>query len=139
MKRSLAPFATTLSALSAGALIIAGAFATPVLAQGAPSAILPQGAPPAALPNTEYGEHHKNVEEFGDFLDNNPDVQKDLSKHPDLIHNPDYVNSHPDLKNYLQSHPQAAKRFEAHPHHFMHRERHYEHSVKRYDKKHHTD
>jgi hypothetical protein len=132
MKRSLAPFVIT---LSAGALIIAGAFITPALAQGAPSAILP----PAALPNTEYGEHHKNVEEFGDFLDNNPNVQKDLSKHPDLIHNPDYVHSHPDLKNYLQSHPQAAKRFEAHPHHFMHRERHYEHSVKRYDKKHHTD
>jgi hypothetical protein len=133
MKRSLVLFATT---LGAGALFLVSPAVKPVSAQGAPSAILPQNAA-APFPNNEYGAHHKNVEEFGDFLDSNPDIRNDLDKHPDLIRNPNYINNHPQLKSYLQSHPQAAKRFEEHPHRFMHRERRFERAEQRYDKKHH--
>lgn len=87
------------------------------------------------MPNDYYGRHHKNVEEFGDFLDSNPAIAQDLSKHPRLIRDPNYVKSHPELQSYLQSHPGVAERFEKHPVRFMHREHRYDKSAARYDKR----
>ena len=143
MKNSASLFAITLATV---ALIGAGPWTSSARAQGAPSAILPGGNPPpmpngnaGPMPNTEYGRHHKDVEKFGDFLDSNPSIAQDLNKNPRLIRNPQYVDSHPELKSYLQSHPDVARRYEKHPVAFMHREHRYDKSAARYERKHHEN
>lgn len=63
------------------------------------------------------------VRSFDAFLDDNPDIDGDLSKNPALIRDAAYLNSHPDLREYLRRHPAVAADLRESPRAFMWRER----------------
>lgn len=87
-------------------------------------------------PETEYGEGHPYVRDFNGYLDAHPDEAAALAKNPRLIHDPNYVASHPDLQAYLKAHPRMARTYEHHPNRFMRREKRYEKSEQRWEKHH---
>jgi hypothetical protein len=62
------------------------------------------------------------------YFDSHPEVAKELSKDPKLVDNPNYVNSHPGLKDYLEDHPKVREDIKSHPNAFMKRYRKYEKS-----------
>lgn len=113
----------TLTILSAA--LLTTALATPLMAQPAPPI------------NTEYGQHHQNVEGFDSYLDTHPEERKQLSENPHLIDNPTYMSRHPDLQGYMQQHPDEAHAFHRHPYAFEHREHVYNRSERRYERHHH--
>ncbi|PYV72935.1 MAG: hypothetical protein DMG96_24675 [Acidobacteria bacterium] len=59
------------------------------------------------------------------FLDRNPQIEKDLQKNPDLVNNPQYVNSHPELKRYLEGNPKIAADLKENPKAFIRNEKAY--------------
>jgi hypothetical protein len=114
MKRSL-------TLISAG-LLVAAMAATGVAQEGPPT--------------TPYRAHHQYVEGFDGYLDNHPDVRSELSAHPHLIDNPEYMAKHPELRDYMHDHPQAAATFRRHPDAFINREHVYNRSERRWDRRH---
>ena len=108
------------------AAFLAGSIATSAMAQESPNQPIP----------TEYGEDHPYVQHFDRYLDNHPDVTRELSRDPRLIDNPQFVRAHPELHQYLQRHPEMAETFRAHPDRFMHREHRYNRSEQRWDYRH---
>ena len=44
---------------------------------------------------------------FDVFAENHPGIAADLARHPSLVHDPDYMRSHPGLVQYLRSTPLA--------------------------------
>jgi hypothetical protein len=105
------------------ATLLTAALAAPAMAQ----------TPPI---NTNYGEHHQNVENFDGYLDQHQQEREEQHKNPELIDNPKYLAKHPDLNQYMQQNPQAAKAFKRHPYVFEHREHVYNRSEERYEKRH---
>src|SRR5919201_6491093 len=63
---------------------------------------------------------------FDQWLDKHHDVRSDLSKNPNLINDPAYLNKHPHLKTYLAQHPKTQEELKENPGAFMQRERSYE-------------
>ena len=59
------------------------------------------------------------------FLDRNPQIEKDLQRDPNLVNNPQYVNSHPDLKRYIERNPKIAADLKEKPRVFIRKERAY--------------
>jgi hypothetical protein len=113
----------TLTILSAA--ILTTALATPLMAQTAVAPV-----------NTNYGEHHQNVEGFDSYLDQHPDERKELARDPHLIDNPKYLEKHPDLQGYMHEHPHQSEAFKSHPSRFEHREHVYNRSERHYDRHH---
>lgn len=60
------------------------------------------------------------------YLDHHPGVARQLSQHPGLVDNKQYMASHPQLAGYLKSHPEVRKDIKEHPKAFMNRERQYQ-------------
>ena len=60
------------------------------------------------------------------YMDHHPGVARQLSQHPGLVDNKQYMASHPQLANYLKSHPEVRKDIKEHPKAFMNRERQYQ-------------
>jgi hypothetical protein len=112
----------TLTILSAA--LLTTALATPLMAQPVPPI------------NTEYGQHHPNVEAFDSYLDAHPEERKQLNENPHLIDNPKYLANHPDLQAYMQQNPKAAEAFRRHPYAFEHREHVYNRTEKRWERRH---
>jgi hypothetical protein len=56
---------------------------------------------------------------FGRFLDSHPEVAEQLSKHPDLVNDKQFVTSHPALQQFLRDHPQVADAYRNNPSLFM--------------------
>ncbi len=67
-----------------------------------------------------------DIAAFDQFLDNHPEVAKDLRKNPALVDDQQFVSSHPGLQEFLQSHPNIRKEIKAHPEAFMNKEKKYE-------------
>jgi hypothetical protein len=63
------------------------------------------------------------VKAFDDFLDKNPAIARDLSKHPELVNDPSYLKNHSALQNFLTMNPAIKQDLAEHPRVFMHRER----------------
>jgi hypothetical protein len=60
------------------------------------------------------------------YLDQHPEVAKELSRNPKLVDDPRYVNNHPGLKDFLEDHPKVREDIKSHPNAFMKRYRKYE-------------
>jgi hypothetical protein len=119
------PFLTTISAA-----LLTAALTAPAMAQTAPAI-----APVAPAP-TRYGEHHRHVQEFDAYLDQHPEVRRQLNRNPRLIDDPAYMAKHPDLHEYMVRHPRTAAAFRRHPNQFIHREHIYNRSERRWDARH---
>jgi hypothetical protein len=52
------------------------------------------------------------------FMQNHPEMEKQLAANPNLINDPKYLASHPDLDRYLAQHPGVAQEWRAHPSEF---------------------
>lgn len=70
-----------------------------------------------------YGAHP--LANTDNYFDQNPQVQQQLSQNPKLIDNPQFMASHPELREYLQTHPYARQQWQAHPYKFMKYENQY--------------
>jgi len=66
------------------------------------------------------------------YLDEHPEVTRQLEANPGLIDNRQYVEQHPGLHEYLENHPGVRTELREHPYRFMQAER----SVDRWDKAH---
>ena len=103
-------------------VITAGAILTaiPRLATG-------QNAP-AAVQAPDHDTTRAELRKFDGFLDNHPEVAEQLRKNPNLINNPKYIASHPQLHDFLEDHPRLREEIKENPRAFMNRERHFEKS-----------
>ena len=74
------------------------------------------------------GEDINNTElrNFDSFLDSHPQISKELQKNPGLLDDPNYLNSHPELKQFLSTHGGVRQQVKEHPQVFMRREQKYE-------------
>jgi hypothetical protein len=59
------------------------------------------------------------------YLDQHPEVARQLNTDPRLVDNRQYVDSHPGLHEFLETHPDARRDWKSHPFQFIHREDRY--------------
>ena len=71
-----------------------------------------------------YGAHP--LANTDNYLDQNPQLEEQLSRNPKLIDNPRFVASHPELHEYLQTHPHARQEWKSHPDKFIQHENQYD-------------
>ncbi len=95
------------------AAILAGAIAVPALAQERPVRMDPDITP-------------AEVANFDKFLDNHPDIAKELQANPVLVNDEEFREHHPRLREFFQNHPGVREELHEHPGQFMWREGHYE-------------
>ena len=60
------------------------------------------------------------------YLDDHPEVARQLEAHPGLVDNRRYMATHPGLRDFLEDHPTAAREWRQHPRRFMARENRYD-------------
>jgi hypothetical protein len=71
---------------------------------------------------------HGQLASFDWFLDNHPDIRRELMRHPGLVDNREYLEHHPELRGFLEKHPELREHLQEHPREFMEREARYEHA-----------
>ncbi|MGA8553301.1 MAG: hypothetical protein WB630_02690 [Candidatus Acidiferrales bacterium] len=57
--------------------------------------------------------------DFGGFLGEHSDIQKDLSRNPSVVKNHEYVQNHAELSAYLNAHPDVRDQLMANPQSFV--------------------
>jgi hypothetical protein len=70
----------------------------------------------------------RELQNFDNFLDTHPAVDKELTKNPRLIEDPSYISAHPELKTFLADHPGVREEMKETPRFFMHREEQFDKS-----------
>jgi hypothetical protein len=70
----------------------------------------------------------RELQNFDNFLDTHPAVDKELTKNPRLIEDPSYIAAHPELKTFLADHPGVREEMKETPRFFMHREEQFDKS-----------
>jgi hypothetical protein len=73
-----------------------------------------------------YPSHSQPAAFDNHYLDQHPEVARQLSADPRLIDDPRYVANHPGLRDYLANHPSLRSEFREHPDRFMADERRFE-------------
>jgi hypothetical protein len=108
--------------IAAGGLLIAGAMARPAAAQigEAPSWINP--AQVAVRTPDNHDLNWGEVARFDGFLDGHPWIARDLYRDPGAIRNPEFLNSHEELREFLTSHAEINEELRESPRWFMTRE-----------------
>lgn len=62
---------------------------------------------------------HDRMADFGGFLGNHSDIQKDLSRDPSAVKDPAYLQQHSELNAYLSAHPDVRSGLMADPQGFV--------------------
>lgn len=75
---------------------------------------------PAVNPNLEFAKQERT--RIDQFLDDHPNIAKDLAKNPWLINQSKYLKHHKELDRFLEEHPQVRKKAEADPPYFTERQ-----------------
>ena len=71
--------------------------------------------------DTRYRDPMRDhMADFGGFLHNHSDIQKDLSRNPSVVKDHEYVQNHADLDAYLNAHPDVRDELMANPQSFVH-------------------
>jgi len=81
------------------------------------------------LPNTGASDHDTNRTElnnFDRFLDDHPNVNRELKNNPNLINDPDWLAQHPETQEFLKNHPGVNEEIKENPTQFMNRETRFE-------------
>jgi phage-related protein len=68
----------------------------------------------------------QELNNFDNFLDRHPAIDKDLKGNPNLVKDPAYLSAHPELKEFLENHPGVREEIRENPSGFMKRERNFE-------------
>jgi phage-related protein len=74
----------------------------------------------AANPNPDLTR--QQVADMDRFLDNNPQIDRDLRRNPSLLTDADYLQDHPGLQSFLNQHPEMKEEIAENPRYFMQRE-----------------
>src|SRR6267378_3113201 len=64
----------------------------------------------------------RQVSTMDQFLDKNPNVDRDLRRNPGLVNNAGYLQQHPELQTFLNQHPNVKEEIAENPRYFMQRE-----------------
>src|ERR1700756_1933034 len=64
----------------------------------------------------------QQVADMDRFLDNNPQIDRDLRRNPSLLTDADYLQDHPALQTFLNQHPEMKEEITENPRYFMQRE-----------------
>src|SRR6267154_1561288 len=64
----------------------------------------------------------QQVSTMDQFLDKNPNVDRDLRRNPGLVNNAGYLQQHPELQTFLNQHPNVKEEIAENPRYFMQRE-----------------
>lgn len=83
-------------------------------------------APNAAPANPNPDLNARQVAQTDQFLDDHPDIEKQLEKNPSLIDDDKYVDHHKDLAQFLAQHPGIRHEFAENPSYFMRRQNQFE-------------
>jgi hypothetical protein len=78
----------------------------------------------AQNPNPDL--RRRDLARMDQFLDQNPDIDRDLQRNPSLINNADYLRDHPLLARYLNQNPAMKEEFKENPNFFMQREQRFD-------------
>jgi len=78
----------------------------------------------AGNPNPDL--NRQEVATMDQFLDKNPNIERDLSKNPSLVNNAEYLEAHPQLQAFLNQHPNVKDEIAENPRYFMQRENRFE-------------
>ena len=70
---------------------------------------------------------HDHMADFGGWLGNHPDIQKDVSRDPNCVKDHRYVENHAELDAYLNAHPDLRAELMADPQNFVHGAQQYGH------------
>jgi hypothetical protein len=101
---------------SLAVMIMAGALAMPLGARAQKSAAPPtansQGAPSSDLPLADY-------QAFDNFAIAHPDIVSELSHHPRMVQDHDYLQKHPELSDFLATHTELRDALIADPGNFI--------------------
>ena len=62
---------------------------------------------------------HDRMADFGGFLGSHSEIQKDLSRDPSAVKDPDYMQKHAELNAYLSAHPDVRDGLMADPQGFV--------------------
>jgi len=76
------------------------------------SVMMPTSAAAKEIPANE-------LRDFQAFLNGHPEVREDLSKNPNLVKDPKYLQAHSGLNQFLQSHPHIRQEADANPSGFV--------------------
>ena len=68
---------------------------------------------------------------FDVFLDQHPDIDRQLRANPSLVNNADFIEDHPELGKFLASHAEISEEIKENPTNFMHRERRFDNAENR--------
>ena len=64
----------------------------------------------------------QEVSAMDQFLDKNPNIDRDLQRNPGLVNNAEYLEAHPQLQAFLNQHPNLKEEIAENPRYFMQRE-----------------
>jgi hypothetical protein len=82
----------------------------------------------SAQQDRDHDTNRAQLSTFDQFLDSHPQVSNDLRRNPSLVNDPDYVQSHRDLRDFLRDHPRVREEVKENPNAFARNERDYERS-----------
>ncbi len=99
----------------------------------------PQDRPAVAAPqDRQAGQSdditRRDLARFDQFLDSHREIADQLRKTPSLIDDPQFLQSHPELKAYLQDHPSVKQEISQRPDTFMRLEDPYAHDANMRDR-----
>ena len=63
---------------------------------------------------------HDHMANFGGFLHDHSDIQRDVARDPSCVKDHNYVQNHPELDAYLNAHPDVQAELMANPQSFVH-------------------
>jgi hypothetical protein len=77
--------------------------------------------------NPQNQASQEQLRSFDHFLENHPDMARELRERPERVNDPGFLERHSDFQAWLNDHPDAASAFREDPQGFMERERHFHH------------
>ncbi len=94
-----------------------------LLGMGLSAVALGQTMPPTPKPDNDITR--TELRNYDQFMDQHPEMARELNRNPRLIDNPNYVRNHPELRQFLQTHPGVRQEVRENPRQFAQQERRY--------------
>ncbi len=94
-----------------------------LLGMGLSAVALGQTLPPIPKPDNDI--NRTELRNYDQFMDQHPEMAREVNRNPRLLDNPNYVRNHPELKQFLQTHPGVRQEVRENPRQFAQQERRY--------------
>ncbi len=84
-----------------------------------PAAAVPSATKQGGEPVFTFGITPENIGRMDQFLEDHPQIQKDLKKHPTLVTNHSYLEHHRELRRFFDEHVRVRNAFAEDPRYFV--------------------